>query len=286
MAPGWNGAKTKVQLKLTAQRCSLLQEKKNAIAKKERREIASLIERGKLETARVKTEGIIGEDIMVELLEIMELYSEMLIARFALLELNQREPDPAIKEPLCAIIHAAPRIELREMHALREMLMAKYGREFAVAAMENTENCVSDRVTSRLRVETPSKELVDMYIAEICKAYAVEFHSPYLEHGEPDEENIDKIPDPLPHAAAEGPLPTMPLSNDASAASKSDLQIATATGTVADRAQEPATTKSTKNNKSATSGTLTPQSNTSTAKSEEDKRVDDLEARFAALKRR
>lgn len=40
--------------------------------------------------------------------------------------------------------------------------MAKYGREFAVAAMENTDNCVSDRVTSRLKVETPSRELVDM----------------------------------------------------------------------------------------------------------------------------
>lgn len=75
----WNGAKTKVQLKLTAQRCQLLQEKKSAIAKKDRREIASLVEKGKVETARVKTEGVIGEDIALELLEIMELYSEMLI---------------------------------------------------------------------------------------------------------------------------------------------------------------------------------------------------------------
>lgn len=77
-----------------------------------------------------------------------------------------REPDPAIKEPLAAIIHAAPRIELREMHQLREMLMQKYGRDFAVAAMENTDGSVSERVTSRLRIETPGRDLVDMYIAE------------------------------------------------------------------------------------------------------------------------
>lgn len=109
---------------------------------------------------------ILSMQIHVELLEIMELYTETLIARFALLEMNSREPDPSIKEPLCAIIHAAPRIELREMHALREMLMTKYGRDFALAAMENTDNCVGDRVMSRLKVETPSKELVDMYIAE------------------------------------------------------------------------------------------------------------------------
>jgi vacuolar protein sorting-associated protein IST1 len=75
----WNGPKTKVQLKLTSQRCALLQEKKNAMAKKARREIASLVEKGKLETARVKTEGLYNEDIHIELLEIMELYAEMLI---------------------------------------------------------------------------------------------------------------------------------------------------------------------------------------------------------------
>lgn len=119
--------------------------------------------------------------IHVELLEIMELYIETLIARFALLEMNSREPDALIKEPLCAIIHAAPRIELRELHALREMLMAKYGRDFALAAMENTDNCVGSRVMSRLNVATPSKELVDMYIAEICKVYDVPFSSPYLD---------------------------------------------------------------------------------------------------------
>jgi vacuolar protein sorting-associated protein IST1 len=158
----WNGPKTKVQLKLSSQRCALLQEKKNAIAKKNRREIASLVEKGKLESARIKTENLYNEDLHIELLEIMELYTETLLARFALLEMNSREPDAGIKEPLCAIIHAAPRIELREMHALREMLMNRYGRDFALAAMENTDNCVGDRVISRLKIETPSKELVDM----------------------------------------------------------------------------------------------------------------------------
>lgn len=83
-------------------------------------------------------------------------------ARFALLELNAKEPDESIREPLCAIVHAAPRIELREMHALREMLMNRYGRDFSLAAMENKDNCVGDRVMSRLKIETPSRELVDM----------------------------------------------------------------------------------------------------------------------------
>ena len=66
---------------------SLFYLSQEAMAKKARREIAALIEKGKLETARIKTEGIIADDVHVELLELMELYSEMLLARFALLDL-------------------------------------------------------------------------------------------------------------------------------------------------------------------------------------------------------
>ena len=64
-----------------------------------------LLERGKLETARIKTENsthsftafildmsvshcpqVINEDIYVELLELLELYCELLISRFSLLD--------------------------------------------------------------------------------------------------------------------------------------------------------------------------------------------------------
>ncbi len=61
------------------------------MAKQARRDISALVEKGKLETARIKTEGIISEDIHLELLELMELYSETLLARFALLDLPTRE---------------------------------------------------------------------------------------------------------------------------------------------------------------------------------------------------
>lgn len=61
--PSYNPARTKIQLKLAIERTKMLQEKKEAIAKKERKEISSLIARGKDETARIKTEGIIAEDV-------------------------------------------------------------------------------------------------------------------------------------------------------------------------------------------------------------------------------
>jgi len=171
--PPWNSAKAKVQLRLSVQRLRILQQKKEAQAKSSRRDIASLLERGKIETARVKVENIINEDIHVELLELLELYCELLIARFGLLDQNTRDPDPAVNEGVCAIIHAAPRTELKELHVLRDILMHKYGREFSAAVMENRDGIVAERVARKLTIATPSNELVDAYLTEIAKAYGV-----------------------------------------------------------------------------------------------------------------
>jgi vacuolar protein sorting-associated protein IST1 len=93
------------------QRLRTLQEKKGAQAKTARRDIATLLERGKTETARIKVESsnssfisrwypfltvlfsvVINEDIHLELLELMELYCELLIARFGLVELKCVRP--------------------------------------------------------------------------------------------------------------------------------------------------------------------------------------------------
>ncbi|RDX51941.1 DUF292-domain-containing protein [Lentinus brumalis] len=166
----WNAAKAK--------RLRTLQEKKNAQAKASRRDIAMLLEKGRIETARIKTENIINEDVYVELLELLELYCELLIARFGLLDQNTREPDPGVSEGVCAIIYAAPRTELKELHILRDLLMHKYGREFSLAVMENRDGCVSERVARKLNVATPPSSLVDAYLSEIAKGYGIAWSPP------------------------------------------------------------------------------------------------------------
>jgi len=174
----WNSSKAKVQTRLSIQRLRTLQEKKEAQAKSARRDIATLLERGKLETARIKVENVINEDIYVELLELLVLHCELINARFGLLDQPVKDPDPRVLESICSVIHAAPRTELKELNVLREMLMHKYGREFSLGAMENRENCVSDRVMKKLVLSTPSTELVDAYLFEIAKGYGVSWAPP------------------------------------------------------------------------------------------------------------
>ncbi|KAI0778674.1 DUF292-domain-containing protein [Trametes elegans] len=185
----WNSAKAKVQLRLGVQRLRTLQEKKNAQAKSSRRDIALLLEKGKVETARIKVENIIHEDVYVELLELLELYCELLISRFGLLDQSTREPDPGVSEGVCAIIYAAPRTELKELHILRDILMQKFGREFSIAVMENKDGCVSERVTRKLDISTPSSALVDAYLSEIAKGYGIAWSPPKPASADSDRED-------------------------------------------------------------------------------------------------
>ena len=56
------------------------------LALKARREIADYIQIGKEERARIRVEHIIREDLMVEAMEIIEMFCDLLLARFGLLE--------------------------------------------------------------------------------------------------------------------------------------------------------------------------------------------------------
>ena len=76
------------------------------------------------------------------------------------------EPDDAIREPMLAVIHAAHRTELQELHVLKDMLSARYGSEFADAALENPDGRVPERITRKLAFSMPSPELVDAYLTE------------------------------------------------------------------------------------------------------------------------
>ena len=91
MQMGYNGTKLKVQLKLAVQRLKMLQQKKLQLTQTQRREVAALLEKGKLESARIRVEHIIREDYNCEALEMLEIYAEMLLVRFGLIEMSKYE---------------------------------------------------------------------------------------------------------------------------------------------------------------------------------------------------
>ena len=128
-------------------------------------------QQGKEESARIRVENIIRSDITTELLEILELYCELLLARTGLLE--AKECDPGLEEAIKSIIYAAPRTDVRELQQARQLLVEKYGKEFALEAIENSDGKVAERVLKKLRVEPPAQELVTLYLQEIARTYGI-----------------------------------------------------------------------------------------------------------------
>ncbi|KNC99974.1 uncharacterized protein SPPG_05349 [Spizellomyces punctatus DAOM BR117] len=171
---GFNANRAKVQLKLAINRLKLLQQKKTQLNQVARKEIAQLLEKGKEDSARVRVEHIIREDFNIEAMEILELYSELLLARFGLLE-SMKHCDQAIAEAVNTIIYAAPRMEVKELNSVRDQVIMKFGKDFAMAAMENQNDIVNSRIVHKLKVQTPDPVLVNQYLKTIAKAYNVQW---------------------------------------------------------------------------------------------------------------
>ncbi|KAK7956277.1 uncharacterized protein PG986_005499 [Apiospora aurea] len=183
----------KVQLKLAIARLRMVQKRDEALSKAARRTMAQLLEMGKVDSARIRVENIIRTDIITELHEILELYCELLIARAGLLEAPQC--DPGLEEAVKSIIFAAPKTEIKELQAVRLLFGEKFGKEFVMTATENTDGKVSEKVVKKLSVTPPKEELVTGYLEEIARAYGVDWPKRPANLGDPPDFVDDDVDD-------------------------------------------------------------------------------------------
>ena len=178
----------------------MAQKKDTAVSVASRREMATLLESSREASARIRVENIIQTDICVELMEILELYAELLLARAGLLDARDKavregtlvlgkgdDPSEGLEEAAASIIYAAPRLprEVRELGVVRGLLVERFGKEFAIRAQENRDDIVPKRVTEKLKVEPPKEALVTAYLTEIARTYGVDW--PRRREGEEEE---------------------------------------------------------------------------------------------------
>ncbi|KAK6371530.1 Vacuolar protein sorting-associated protein ist1 [Exophiala oligosperma] len=187
--------KLKSTLRLLIPRLRNAQKKDTALSIAARREMADLLSQSREASARIRVENIIHTDITVELMEILELYAELLLARAGLLDVrdknikeglagdegssnnNNNNNNTGLEEAAASIIYAAPRLarDVRELGIVRNMLVERFGKEFAVRANDNTDGVVPARVSEKLKVDPPSQKLVQAYLEEIARAYGVDW---------------------------------------------------------------------------------------------------------------
>jgi len=173
---GPNYNKLKTNLRLAINRLKLMEKKKTEMALKSRKEIADYIAGGKVERAKIRVEHIIREDYMVEALEVLEMYCDLLLARFGLIQ-QMKGLDDGLAEAISSLIWVAPRLQsdVQELKIVCDQFTAKYGKPYAQACKENSVGTVSPKLMHKLSVQAPPKLTVEKYLIEIAKYYNVEY---------------------------------------------------------------------------------------------------------------
>ncbi|CAI4231556.1 unnamed protein product [Auanema sp. JU1783] len=171
--------KLKTNLRLAVNRLKMMGKKKTEMAMKARTEIADFISIHKEDRARIRVEHIIREDFLVEAYEILEMFCDLLLGRFGLIE-QMKVLDDGIAEAVISILWAAPRVacDIPEFKIISDQLTTKYGKPFAEAARGNQLDYpakVNPKLIQKLSVSAPPKLLVERYLILISDAAGIPF---------------------------------------------------------------------------------------------------------------
>jgi vacuolar protein sorting-associated protein IST1 len=160
----WDAAKLKPRLKMANHRLQIATNKKSALMKQQKREIAKLLAEEPLpkeEKARIRAEALIRDDNTIEAYEILQLECELIHERIKLL--NSTKHCPAdMASCIATLIYASDRVDIIELTEIRKQFRAKYGKDFEQAALANTNGILNERVVAKLSVHPPTAILVNV----------------------------------------------------------------------------------------------------------------------------
>ncbi|KAI3417260.1 hypothetical protein GPALN_014391 [Globodera pallida] len=159
---GTQYSKLKTNLRMASNRLKLLQKKKTEQAVKGRCEIADFLSSDKEDRAHFRVETIIRDDFLVEAYELLEMYCELLLARFGVIQ-QMKDLDDGIAE---AVSSDQRRADAQVRQAVRE----------AARMNQLPEPCrVSSKLVQKLSVSAPSKLLVEKYLITIAQSAGIDF---------------------------------------------------------------------------------------------------------------
>ncbi|XP_058462947.1 IST1 homolog isoform X2 [Malaya genurostris] len=172
-----NYTKLKTNLRLAVNRLKLLEKKKTELAQKARKEIADYLVAGKPERAKIRVEHIIREDYLVEAMEIVEMYCDLILARFGLVT-QMKDIDEGIEEAVSSVVWVAPRLQadVQELKICADVFTIKYGKQWAESVRAAVPpHKVSDKLMHKMAIQAPPKLLVEKYLIEIAKIFNVDY---------------------------------------------------------------------------------------------------------------
>jgi hypothetical protein len=193
-------AKCKTSLRLCLGRVKLLKNKKRVALQALRREIAELMRAGKYDSARVRVEGVLREEAMLEAFEVLDLFCELLVVRLPLISSTADLPAD-LREAVATVVYASRRAsELPELAQIRAQFAAKYGKAFVAACAEDATAAacgVSPIALEKLSAAAPADQAASSRLRAVAEEHGVAF----------DEEAAHRAArNPIPHGYVPNPI--------------------------------------------------------------------------------
>jgi predicted DCC family thiol-disulfide oxidoreductase YuxK len=178
LGTGFNQNKCKTQCQLCCGRIRLMRNKRNIQLKNSRKEVANLLRTGKAENARIRVETVMREEAMLQAYDVVELFVELLQVRVAIVDRSKELP-PDMTEAVSSLIYAAARVtDLQELGAIKSLLAAKFGKEYAAEAASD-HLCrkwhVNDNLIRWLSIEAPTPEDKIACLTEIAQEHGIDW---------------------------------------------------------------------------------------------------------------
>ena len=129
--------------------------------------------RGRLEEkVMIRVESLIRDEHMMEANELIELFTETVEARLAMISASKTPPADT-KKAICSIVYASTTLQptCEELIAAARQFEILYGPDFIRKALANDMGCADERVVHKLSIESPSKTLVVETMTAIADEY-------------------------------------------------------------------------------------------------------------------
>ena len=155
----------------------LYRNKKIASIKQKKLEIAKCLKENNLDVAKAKMDTIIREEDMITVYDILGPLCEILKERVTYIISNSECP-PDLRAQLDSVIYASTRVEVDELHTLRDLIMRRYGQNYIMKADSNADKLVNVNLVEKLRIKPASDVFVTIRLKQLCKEQKIPFEFP------------------------------------------------------------------------------------------------------------
>jgi vacuolar protein sorting-associated protein IST1 len=165
--PSFDKDQTKVLLKSALIRLKLRKNKREEAITRQKAEISKFVKEGKDELARIRVEQIIKDTDVNEACDLLAIFIEKLQMRIELIDISGGCPEDML-ECVHTIIYASPLIsEITELTKITEQLSLKYGQDVVRDIILKGSPFVNAQVQHKLAVRTPEAFLVQQYLVSL-----------------------------------------------------------------------------------------------------------------------